>query len=203
MKIDTTSTHSAGNAMDLFLKSNFELVIIHDGIRPDQALELCRSIRNLSTVPILMLTSRDEVLDEHMCLNAGADDYIIKPFETRILNSRIEQQLRRVLSRSEPVREILTWENLTLDTNRHSFEIDGNQVPVTSSEFQFLLLLMSNPNRVFSRSQILEAVGVKDGVGADHIVDSHASRIRQKVRSHGGPEIIAVVRSVGFRLAQN
>jgi two-component system catabolic regulation response regulator CreB len=79
--------------------------------------------------------------------------------------------------------------------------IGNNAVNLTNMEFQFLQLLMENPQRVFSRNQILDAIGVMKGIGTDHVVDSHASRIRAKIREHGGPEVIAVIRSVGFRLA--
>jgi len=88
-----------------------------------------------------------------------------------------------------------------MDLTQHSFKVGDKIIGLTNMEYQFLQLLMENPQRVFSRNQILEAIGVMKGIGTDHIVDSHASRIRSKIRAHGGPEVIAVIRSVGFRLA--
>jgi two-component system catabolic regulation response regulator CreB len=85
--------------------------------------------------------------------------------------------------------------------NAHNFTIENRAVQLTNTEFQFLQLLMENPQRVFSRSQILTAIGVMKGLGTDQIIDTHASRLRIKIRNNGGPEVIAVVRSVGFRLA--
>jgi two-component system catabolic regulation response regulator CreB len=87
-----------------------------------------------------------------------------------------------------------------MDLNQHTFTIENNSVKLTNSEFQFLQLLMENPQRIFSRVEILGALGVLKGIGTDHIVDAHASRIRSKIRENGGPEVISVIRSVGFRL---
>jgi two-component system catabolic regulation response regulator CreB len=88
-----------------------------------------------------------------------------------------------------------------MDVNKHSFYIDAQNVELTNTEFPFLHLLLESPERIFSRNEILSAIGVSKGIGTDHIVDSHASRIRSKIREHGGPEVISVIRSVGFRLS--
>jgi two-component system catabolic regulation response regulator CreB len=134
-------------------------------------------------------------------MSAGADDYISKPISSKILTSRVTQQFLRGESQRVPKANILTWGALKMDLGHHQFLINDRVVSLTSTEFQFLQLLMENPQRVFSRKQILDAIGVLKGIGTDHIVDSHASRIRTKVRENDGPEVIAVVRSVGFRLA--
>lgn len=194
-------TPSAIEARELFEQHDYSLVIIHIGHAPLQGLEICRWIRAESTVPILMLTSRNEVVDEEMAMNAGADDYVSKPIVSKVLTSRITQQLKRGQTQRAPRANILTWGPMQMDLSQHSFMIDEKHVPLTNTEYQFLQLLMENPQRVYSRNQILEAIGVMKGIGTDHIVDSHASRIRSKIRAHGGPEVIAVIRSVGFRLA--
>lgn len=194
-------TPSPIEAREIFEQHDYSLVIIHLGAAPLISLEICRWIRAASTVPILMLTKRDEVIDEEMAMGAGADDYVTKPIESKILTSRITQQLKRGQSQRAPRANILTWGPLQMDLSQHSFTIDNKSVNLTNTEYQFLQLLMENPQRVFSRNQILEAIGVMKGVGSDHIVDTHASRIRKKIRENGGPEVIAVIRSVGFRLA--
>jgi len=89
-----------------------------------------------------------------------------------------------------------------MDLSQHTFKVKDELVSLTNMEFQFLQLLMENPQRVFSRNQILEAIGVMKGVGTDHIVDTHASRIRMKIKEKGGPSVISVIRSVGFRLVE-
>jgi two-component system catabolic regulation response regulator CreB len=194
-------TPSPIEAREIFEQHDYSLVIIHIGHDPLRSLELCRLIRAASTVPILMLISRTELVDEQMAMSAGADDYIAKPIDAKILTSRITQQLKRGQTQRAPRANILTWSTLQMDLSQHSFTIEGKTVALTNTEFQFLQLLMENPQRVFSRNQILEAIGVMKGLGTDHIVDSHASRLRTKIRANGGPEVIAVIRSVGFRLA--
>jgi two-component system response regulator RegX3 len=194
-------TPSPIEAREIFEQHDYSLVIIHLGASPLVSLEICRWIRAASTVPILMLTKRDEVIDEEMVMSAGADDYVTKPIESKILTSRITQQLKRGQSQRAPRANILTWGPLQMDLSQHSFTIDNKNVSLTNTEYQFLQLLMENPQRVFSRNQILEAIGVMKGIGSDHIVDTHASRLRKKIRENGGPEVIAVIRSVGFRLA--
>jgi len=194
-------TPSPIEAKEIFELHDYSLVILHLGHAQLQSLEICRWIRAASTVPIIMLTSRDEVVDEQMVMSAGADDYVSKPIESKILTSRITQQLKRGQTQMAPRANILTWGALQMDLSQHSFTIDEKSVQLTNMEYQFLQLLMENPQRVFSRNQILEAIGVMKGIGTDHIVDSHASRIRTKIRQNGGPEVIAVIRSVGFRLA--
>lgn len=194
-------TPSPVEAKEIFEQHDFSLVLLHLGFAQLLSLEVCRWIRSTSTVPILMFTSRGEIIDEQMVMSAGADDYVTKPIESKILTSRITQQLKRGQTQRAPRANILKWGPLQMDLSQHSFAIGEKIINLTNMEYQFLQLLMENPARVFSRNQILEAIGVMKGVGTDHIVDSHASRIRAKIRDNGGPPVIAVVRSVGFRLA--
>ena len=194
---DTPSSKEGG---EIFNQHSFNLVIVHLGHAQLASLEFVRLIRAASTVPILMLTKRDEIVDEPMIMAAGADDYISIPIDFKVFNSRVNQQIRRGESQRVPRANLLTWDNLEMDLSQHSFKIDEKFVQLTNMEFQFLQLLMENPARIFSRNQILEAIGVMKGIGTDHIVDTHASRIRNKIRENGGPEVIAVIRSVGFRL---
>ena len=194
-------TPSSTEADELFRQRDYSIVLIHLGHAQLDSLKVCRSIRAASTVPIIMLTSRDEVIDEEMVLSAGADDYITKPVVDRILSSRVIQQVKRGQSQRAPRANVLTWGPLSMDLSQHKFMISDKEVMLTNTEFQFLQLLMANPNRIFSREQILQAVGSFRGVNSDHIVDTHASRIRKKIRENGGPEVITIVRSVGFRLS--
>jgi len=194
-------TASPIEAKELFSLHDYSLVMIHVGHLPLRGLEICRWIRAASTVPILMLTHRDEVVNESMCMSAGADDYVTKPFESRILTSRITQQLKRGQTQRAPRANILAWGTLKMDLSRHQFTVGDTEVMLTNTEYQFLQLLMENPLRVFSREQIMEAIGVMKGVGSNHIIDTHASKLRRKIKQNGGPNVISVIRSVGFRLA--
>jgi DNA-binding response OmpR family regulator len=193
-------TPSPVEAQEVFEQHDFSLAILHLSHAPLRSLELCRIIRAASTVPIIMFTQRGEVINEEMVMSAGADDYASIPVDLKILTSRVSQQIKRGQTQRAPRANILLWGSLQMDLSDHSFKIDEKHVPLTNMEYQFLQLLMENPKRVFSRNQILEAIGVTKGIGTDHVVDSHASRIRAKIREHGGPEVISVIRSVGFRL---
>jgi two-component system response regulator RegX3 len=194
-------TPSPIEAKEIFLQRDFSLVIIHIASLPLRGLELCRWIRAASTVPILMLTQRDEVIDEAMVMAAGADDYVTKPIDSKILTSRINQQISRGQSQRAPRANVLIWGPLRMDLSAHQFSIDDNELHLTNTEYQFLQLLMENPHRIFTRNQILEAIGVMKGLGTNQLIDTHASRIRKKIRESGGPDVITVIRSVGFRLA--
>lgn len=188
-------------AQELFPQRDYSIVLIHLGHSQLESMQLCRSIRAESTVPIIMLTQRDEVVDEEMVLAAGADDYVTKPIVERILTSRITQQMKRGETQRAPRANVLTWGPLEMDLSQHSFKVAGKQVMLTNAEYQFLQLLLANPERIFSREQILQTIGSFRGYKSDHLVDSHASRLRKKIREAGGPNVISVVRSVGFRLA--
>ena len=191
---------SAPEASETFKLRDYSLVLIHLGHAPLESLEICRQIRAASTVPILMITKRDEVVDEELALGAGADDYVTKPIESRILTSRVTQQIKRGESQRAPRQTLLTWENLSLDLAEHLFKIGDKEILLTNSEYRFLQLLMENPQRVFSKEQVLLAVAaLRDSASGS--VESYATQLRAKIKRNGGPDVIDVVRSVGFRLA--
>ena len=191
---------SAQVAREIFSMRDYSLVLIHLGHAPLDALELTRQIRAQSTVPIIALTQRGEVLDEELAMGAGADDYVTKPIEQRILTSRVTQQIRRGESQRAPRKTILSWENLSMDLAEHLFKIGDKEILLTNSEFRFLQLLMENPQRVFPKEQVLVAVSSLRQA-ANGSVESYAQLLRTKIKRNGGPDVIDVVRSVGFRLA--
>ncbi len=196
-------TPSASEAKEIFQQRDFSLVLIHFTVNPLQGLELCRWTRATSNVPIIMFTKRGELVDEQMVMAAGADDYITKPIESKILTSRITQQMNRGKSQRLPGANILTWGTMRMDLSNHEFRVGDGELHLTNTEFQFLQLLMENPRRIFTRNQILVAIGVMKGVGSNQLVDTHASRLRKKIRDCGGPEVINVIRSVGIRLVDS
>jgi len=175
--------------------------LILDVMLPDQdGFEVCREIRRNSSVPIIMLTDRGEELDEAMCLAAGADDFIAKPVSPRILALRVSTQIRH--SRSEKTQRIgmLTAGGLTLNLETRQVHFDEGQVAVTRTEFDFLKLLMEHPRKVFTREEVISAIGGAADFSNDHFLDTHASRLRLKIKSAGGPKVISAVRGVGYRL---
>ena len=196
-------TPTGSEAKEIFEQRVFSLVVIHFSINPLQSLELCRYLRATSNVPIIMLTRRGELVDEQMVMAAGADDYVSKPIDSKILSSRIVQQMRRGQGQRSPRANVLSWGSMKMDLSSHAFTVADKELHLTNTEFQFLQLLMENPQRIFTRNQILEAIGVMKGVGSNQLVDTHASRLRKKIRENGGPEVINVIRSVGFRLVDS
>lgn len=188
-------------ARKIFEEGRFSLIILHLSGMPMRSLDLCSYIRSLSAVPIIMLTSRDEEVTERMCLDAGADDYIVKPIDQKILTARVMQQLIRAYNLAGASPTTLTWECIHLDKNKLRVEVSEKEILLTKTEFSLLELLMNNPTHVLSREHILKSLGVGDGIGSRHILDTHISNLRKKVKLNGGPHIIEAVRGLGFRLA--
>ena len=135
-----------------------------------------------------------------MCLAAGADDYITKPVSDQILKLRVNTQMRHRSARAEPLSMKLTVGGLGLDINNREFTVEGILVPLTRTEFDFLKLLMAQPKHVYTREQVIEAIGGSVIFSSDHLLDTHASRLRTKIKSVGGPRTIHAVRGVGYRL---
>jgi DNA-binding response OmpR family regulator len=194
---DVTTTQEARETFDL---RDYSLVLIHLGHAPLESLEICRQIRAISTVPILMITKREEVVDEQLALSAGADDYLTKPVDPRILASRVTQQFRRGESQRAPRKTLLTWENISLDVAEHLFKIDDKEILLTNSEYRFLHLLMEDPHRTFTKEQVLTAVATLKDIKTP--VESYAHQLSSKIKRNGGPNVIDVVRSTGFRLVK-
>jgi two-component system response regulator RegX3 len=188
-------------AIEAFKTRGFQVILLHLGSEPLRGLELCRTFRAESNVPIIAMTDRVDVITEQMWIAAGADDYIAQPVDRNLLVSRVTQQLRRGESQQQPAAEVLQWGSLKMDLAMHQFSVDGKTVNLTNTEFRILQLLLERPLQVFSREQILQAIGTARGPSAPNVIDTHASRIRAKIRDVGGPPVIRVIRSVGFRLA--
>jgi len=177
-----------------------DLIILDVSMGQPDGLEVCRTIRKHSTVPIIMLTSRGDEMDEAMCLAIGADDFITKPTSPRILVLRVATQIRHRRIVHAPKTPLLTTGTLTLNLDSRELDVAGNAVPLTRTEFEFLRLLMGQPKRVFTREQIISAIGASVDFSSDKLLDTHASRIRIKVRDAGGPKVLLAVRGFGYRL---
>ena len=187
-------------ALRLFNEATPALLILDLSMGQPDGFEVCREIRRTSSVPIIMLTSHDQELDQVMCLAAGADDYITKPVSGQILKLRVTTQLRHYSARAKPPSMKITTRGLELDINSHQFRVEGNLVSLTRTEFDFLKLLMIKPKQVRTREQVIEAIGGSINFSSEGILDTHASRIRAKIKSAGGPRAIHAVRGIGYRL---
>ena len=190
-------------ALRLFTEINPELLILDLAMGQPDGLDVCREIRLTSSVPIIILTAHDQELDQVMSLASGADDYITKPVAEQVLKLRVATQLRHHAERSkrsDPLSAKITIGGLELDINRHQFTVGGILVSLTRTEFDFLELLMTNPKHVYTREQVIEAIGASVSFSGEGLLDTHASRIRAKIKSAGGPRAIHAVRGVGYRL---
>jgi two-component system response regulator MtrA len=174
-------------------------VVLLDLMLPDlDGLEVCRRIRERSDVPIIIITARDSTADVITGLEAGADDYVTKPFEAPELLAR----LRAVLRRSAPAcGEVYRHADLVLDVGAHRLHKAGREVAVTVTEFALLEELCRNAGRALSRQQLLELVWGYDHLGDSRVVDMAVQRLRRKIeRDPSSPELVETVRGVGYRL---
>ncbi len=187
-------------ALRLFNEASPALLILDIAMGQPDGLEVCAEIRKTSSVPIIILTSHDQELDQAISLTAGADDYITKPVSGQILKLRVATQLRHYSARAEPLSMKITIGGLELDIDSHQFTVEGILVPLTRTEFDFLELLMTRPKHVHTREQVVEAIGASVSFSSEGLLDTHASRIRAKIKSAGGPRAIHAVRGVGYRL---
>ena len=182
------------------LSADPDLIILDLSIGQPDGMDVCRSIRKSSTVPIIILTSHSGEVDEAMCLALGADDFIVKPVGPRILVLRVATQIRHKRALAGTTSQFLKADGLVLDLGARELTVEGHRLPLTRIEFDFMELLMRDPKRVYTREQIIEAIGGSVDFSSDKLIDTHASRIRVKVRDAGGPNVLVAVRGVGFRL---
>ena len=190
-------------ALAIFHRQEPAVIILDLSIGQPDGFEVCREIRKSSTVPIIMLTSHDEEMDEAMCLAAGADDYITKPVSARILALRTSTQLRHRSMQSTVSGMLITAGPLTLNTDTRELMVNNSKIVLTRTEYEFLNLLFQNPKRVFTREQVAEAIGISIEFSSDHLLDTHASRIRGKIREKSPLKVLHAVRGVGYRLLSN
>ncbi len=173
-------------------------LILLDVVLPGKdGLAVCRDIRSFSGVPILMLTSRVEEIDRVLGLELGADDYICKPFSPREVVARVKAVMRR--TRTEQVSESITAGPLVLDKAAHQVRIGTSILELTPREFDLLKVLMTHPERVYSRDDLIAKVQGYSYEGYDRTIDTHIKNLRKKVGKHlPGQEIIRTVYGVGY-----
>jgi DNA-binding response OmpR family regulator len=200
---DVIEAANGTDALHLIRTRNPSVVILDLSIGQPDGFEVCREVRKSSTVPIIILTSHVQEMDEAMCLAAGADDYITKPVSARILALRTSTQIRHRAAVKSMQGSVITFEDLALDTESRGFFIEGKKVELTKTEYDFITLLFSNPKRVFSREEVSQAIGTSHEYSSDHLLDTHASRIRMKVREVSEKKVLHAVRGVGYRLLSN
>lgn len=199
---DVKPAEDGNSALDLARTELFDVIVLDVMLPSVSGIEVCRTLRNESDVPIVMLTARDSEVDRVLGLELGADDYVTKPFSTAELVSRIRAILRRRdLDRAPTAQSEVRVGGIAVDLARHLVQADGRNVDLTPSEFKLLLLLAGEPERVFTREQIMEHLWQTPYVGDTRACDAHISNLRRKLeRDPAHPERIVTVRETGYKL---
>ena len=201
---DGHEVHEAGSsaaARAVLADRDIDLALLDWMLPGGSGLEFLRALRREErsrSLPVIMLTARTEEHDVTAGLDAGADDYVTKPFSPRELGSRVRAQLRR--SRDFGVDETLVRGPLKLDRAAHRVSADGNEIALGHTEFKLLSFLMKHPERVYSRAQLLDNVWGPGTYIEERTVDVHVLRLRKSLRPYGADVLIETVRGAGYRL---
>ena len=192
---------TAQEALDRFAEQHVDLVVLDLMLPKLDGLEVCKRLRASSSVPIIMLTARDDELDKVLGLELGADDYITKPFSIREFRSRVRALLRRAATASlEQDDETIEADGLRIDLARRDVEVRGKPVQLTYVEFELLRTLASHPGRVYSREMLLQALWGGSEYREPRTIDVHVRHLREKLEPDPrAPEFILTVRGVGYR----
>ncbi|MGC8777984.1 MAG: response regulator transcription factor [Candidatus Caldatribacteriaceae bacterium] len=211
---------AVGDLLKMYLeKEGFEVVVAHDGEAALKAVQnhhpalilldlmlpkkdgwtVCREIRKVSNVPIIMLTARGEEFDRILGLELGADDYIAKPFSPREVVARVKAVLRRVQMQEEGKTRHVHYDCLSIDYEARTVKVKGKELNLTPKEFELLWFLAKNPSRAYTREKLLEVIWDYDFSGDTRTVDTHIKRLREKLEEAGAPPCIKTVWGYGYK----
>ena len=197
---DTELVIDGFKGLNAFSEDEPDLVILDLMLPGIDGIEVCKRLREVSTVPILMLTARDMVEDRVLGLDSGADDYVTKPFDPDELLARVRALLRR--SDSQPQAEELTLADLVMNTASRSVYRGNREIDLTAREFDILELFMRNPNQVLSRAQIYDDIWHYDFGGSSNIIEVYIRYLRTKLEAEGEPRLIHTKRGAGYILRE-
>ncbi len=162
--------------------------------------QVCREIREISSRPIIMISSKSDVFDKVLGLELGADDYLVKPFDIKELSARIKAVLRRCQKDTSQIdEEIVKFENIEISLQKYELKLKGKSIDIPPKELELLYFLASNYNRVFSRDQLLDKVWGFDYLGDSRTVDVHIKRLREKLQGVSDKWLIKTVWGVGYK----
>ncbi|HEY7208304.1 MAG TPA: response regulator transcription factor [Gaiellaceae bacterium] len=196
--LDVSWARTGEDGLTELARNDTRIVVLDVGLPDIDGFEVCRQIRRSSSVPILMLTARDEEVDRIVGLELGADDYVTKPFSPREVVARVRAILRR--ADPEPVQApVLEIGDVVVDRTRRSVQAAGADVPLRTLEFDLLVALVERVGEVLSRAELLERVWGMTFPGGTRTVDVHVASLRRKL---GRPELIATVRGAGYRAVE-
>lgn len=186
-------------AIKSFDKENPDLVLLDIMLPKLDGWQVCREIRKTSQCPIIMLTAKGEVFDKVLGLELGADDYMVKPFEAKEVIARIRAVLRRSGKNEESAIKEVRWDKLSINLTNYELKVDGVKIDTPPKEMELLYHLASNPNRVFTRDQLLDEVWGFDYYGDSRTVDVHVKRLREKIDGVTDKWELKTVWGVGYK----
>nr|WP_274637435.1 response regulator transcription factor [Microbacterium bovistercoris] len=188
-------------ALEAFQARGADIILLDLMLPGMPGTEVCRQIRTTSAVPVVMLTAKDSEVDIVVGLELGADDYVTKPYSTRELLARMRAVLRRSAAADADLDErVLSGGRVTLDIDRHTVEVAGEQIPMPLKEFELLEVLMRNEGRVLTRGQLIDRVWGSDYFGDTKTLDVHIKRIRSRIeKDPREPVMLVTIRGLGYR----
>ena len=189
------------DALPVFDREGADLVLLDVMLPGMSGMEVCRKLREVSSVPIIMLTAKDSELDKVLGLELGADDYVTKPYSARELIARIRAVLRRRSAETDSATEsVLQGGPVRMEIDRHVVTVNGEEISMPLKEFELLEILLRNVGRVMTRGQLIERVWGADYVGDTKTLDVHIKRLRSKIEpDSSAPQYVVTVRGLGYK----
>ena len=197
---ETVVANDGEKAVEFSAKYNPDLILLDIMLPKLDGWQVCREIRKTSAVPIIMLTAKGETFDKILGLELGADDYVSKPFDTKEVIARIKAVLRRSIAneKSGQVNEV-HYDKLSINLTNYELVVDGKKVDTPPKELELIYHLASNPNRVYTRDQLLDEVWGFDYYGDSRTVDVHVKRLREKLENVSDQWSLKTVWGVGYK----
>ncbi|MFZ5988287.1 MAG: response regulator [Bacillota bacterium] len=195
---DVLAVYNGIKALEVFKSFTPNIVILDIMLPGADGWQVCREIRKISNIPIIMLSAKGETFDKVLGLELGADDYLVKPFEPKELVARLKAVLRRYEHKEIDVQEIV-YPGLVINKSNYTLKVNGKDMELPPKELELLFFVASNPNKVFTREQLLEQVWGFDFYGDSRTVDVHIKRLREKIDSEGQNWQLKTVWGVGYK----
>jgi len=195
---EVRSVYNGSKAIGAFTEFAPNIVILDIMLPGADGWQVCREIRKISNIPVIMLTAKGETFDKVLGLELGADDYIVKPFDPKELVARIKAVLRRYEHKDFDIQEVV-YPNLVINRSNYTVKVNGRDMELPPKELELLFLLASNPNRVFTREQLLERIWGFDFFGDSRTVDVHVKRLREKINLPEQVWQLKTVWGVGYK----
>ena len=197
---DTSTAYNGRQAVELAEKYNPDLILLDIMLPELDGWQVCREIRKKSEVPIIMLTAKGETFDKILGLELGADDYVTKPFDTKEVVARIKAVLRRSNDNEKTEKkEEVRYDKLIINLTNYELVVDGKPIDTPPKELELIYHLASNPNRVYTRDQLLDEVWGFDYYGDSRTVDVHVKRLREKLEDVSDKWSLKTVWGVGYK----